>query len=167
MADKVMLTANPAYNPWTSMVSRCTKPNYTGWHKYGGAGIRVYEDWIGPAGFARFVEHIGPRPSPIYQIDRIDGLRGYVPGNVRWATPTEQNRNRKDNVILSAHGKTMTMSAWAEELGLTRQSMHKRLQKWGLERALSAPRRSYRARKGVSSITPLGLALIGGATDAN
>lgn len=138
------LTSNPAYFAWYSMVSRCTNPNYTGWQKYGGAGIFVDPSWIGQGGLAAFTAHIGERPSKLHQIDRIDGTKGYVPGNVRWATPTEQNRNRKDNVLLTSDGETMTMSAWAERLGITRQSMQKRLRKWGVEQALHQPRRSYK-----------------------
>ena len=125
------------------MVSRCTKPNYTGFHKYGGAGIGVYAGWKGREGFVAFCEHIGPRPTMAHQIDRIDGTKGYEPGNVRWATSQEQNRNRKDNVNLTLHGETHCMAEWAERLGVTRQSLHKRINKWGVERALTAPRRNY------------------------
>ena len=140
---KMAPSKRPEYFPWSSMVSRCTKPNYSGYGKYGGAGIGVASEWIGAEGYQLFVDHIGPRPSPLHQIDRIDGLRGYEPGNVRWATPTEQNRNRRDNVRIAFGGETLCMSEWAGRFGISRQSMQKRVRLWGAEKALSTPRRSY------------------------
>lgn len=137
------LTKNPAYMCWSSMVSRCTKPTYTGYWKYGAAGITVHPAWIGAGGFQKFIEHIGPRPSPVHQIDRINSAGNYEPENVRWATPTQQNRNRKDNVSITFGGETLCMSEWAERLGVTRQSLHKRIANWGVERAISVPRKNY------------------------
>ena len=42
-----------------------------------------------------FYKHIGDPPGPEYTIDRIDNDKGYEPGNVRWATYSEQNYNRR------------------------------------------------------------------------
>jgi hypothetical protein len=143
MTGDVKLTDRPEYAPWSSMVSRCTKPSYTGFHKYGGAGITVFPAWIGPEGFARFCEHIGPRPSLGHQIDRIDSFGNYEPGNVRWATTREQARNRRSNLFIEYDGRTMCAADWASELGITRQSFQKRLEKWPLERVMTEGRRSY------------------------
>ena len=43
-----------------------------------------------------FLTDVGLRPSPEYSVDRYPNNNGnYEPGNVRWATDLEQNRNRR------------------------------------------------------------------------
>ncbi|MBC8427283.1 MAG: hypothetical protein H8D97_00165 [Proteobacteria bacterium] len=40
-----------------------------------------------------------------YSLDRIDNNQGYIPGNLRWATHIEQNRNQEQNVITTTQVK--------------------------------------------------------------
>lgn len=74
---------------------RCEDPKNKAWYLYGGRGIKVCAAWSGRGGFAAFVNHIGPKPTPQHTLDRIDNDRDYEPGNVRWATYKEQARNRR------------------------------------------------------------------------
>ncbi len=107
---------------------------------YSDLGITVCKEWSGSDGFERFYEHVGPMPSPEHTIDRIDGSCGYKPGNVRWATRHEQHRNRSNNRMLMAFGKTLCLQDWAEEVGIKRTTLQRRLNAgWGLERALTTP----------------------------
>ena len=46
-------------------------------------------------GFEQFLADVGPRPSPEMMIERIDKDQGYKPGNVKWATRSEQMLNRR------------------------------------------------------------------------
>lgn len=58
-------------------------------------GLEIEEEWI--ESFDSFLEHIGEVPSDFKgkpTLDRIDTSKGYVKGNVRWATFEEQARNR-------------------------------------------------------------------------
>lgn len=79
-----------------SAIARCHNKNHPSWHAYGGRGLRVCPEWRhGRAGFARFLAHIGPKPSPELTLERINNDLGYQPNNVKWATRAEQTANRR------------------------------------------------------------------------
>lgn len=73
------------------MWNRCTNEKSGEFSRYGGRGIQVCDRW---RTFEAFLADMGERPAGT-SIDRIDNERGYEPGNCRWATDTEQNRNRR------------------------------------------------------------------------
>jgi len=83
------------YGSWKSMRGRCNNPNFSH-HKYW-ADVDIYPEWDHAEGFPAFLEyvmeHLGPRPKG-KTIDRIDRTKPYEPGNIRWANPAEQARNR-------------------------------------------------------------------------
>lgn len=56
-------------------------------------GIGVCPEWQND--FQAFLKFIGPAPSPQHSLDRIDNDCWYEPGNVRWATRSEQMKNRR------------------------------------------------------------------------
>jgi hypothetical protein len=81
---------SPTYHSWASMRTRCSNPHDLNWYLYGGRGITCCERW---GKFANFLADMGEQP-PGTSIDRINGNGNYEPGNCRWATPSEQSKNR-------------------------------------------------------------------------
>lgn len=117
--------SSPEYRCWASMKFRCLNQNSAEWHKYGGRGISVCERWLT---FANFLEDMGKRPA-LYTIDRIDNSRGYEPSNCRWASYTQNNRNRRSNVNITIYGTTKCLSEWAKEVGLQPSTIRWRLKR--------------------------------------
>ena len=87
-----------------------------------------------------FIEDMGRMPEKGYTIERIDNDGDYEPGNCRWASTFEQHSNRRDNVFITALGKTMTMRQWSRETGIWKTTIRARLQRgWSDEDAVTIP----------------------------
>ena len=82
------------YAAWLSMKTRCYNPNYQHFKDYGGRGIKICERWLNS--FENFLADIGKAPDELHSLDRyINNDGNYEPGNVRWATSSEQIQNRR------------------------------------------------------------------------
>jgi hypothetical protein len=130
---------NPAYGCWKSMIGRCYLDQREEVVKnYSARGIGVCQEWRDS--FLEFLSHIGPRPSKAHSIDRIDNDKGYFPGNVRWATQTQQRRNTRINVYHEIAGEKKILPVWCEEFNISQAVVRGRLKRgWSLEDALSLP----------------------------
>lgn len=126
------------YARWKSMIQRCTNPAATNFKHYGGSGIVVCERWR--TSFEAFLADMGECPNKASTLDRIKNDKGYEPGNCRWATMAEQNRNRTHCVLLTHNGITQNITDWATTLGMRPQTLTERLRLgWSTERALTQP----------------------------
>ena len=133
------------YRVWASIVSRCTNPEDPAYPKYGGRGITLCSEW---RTFEGFKLSVGNKPLWAKSLDRIDNNRGYQPDNVRWASTTTQNRNKRNNRLITYQGRTQCLNAWAEELNINRATLQTRLDREGLtvEEAFTRPSR-YKNKK--------------------
>lgn len=124
-----------SYRVWLDMKRRCDNADNP---RYGGRGIDVCPRWR--ESFAAFLSDMGPRPFDGATLDRIDNARGYEPGNVRWATMTEQNRNKDNNRRVTALGETKCVVEWSERFGVNAATIRARLDAgWPPDSAVSTP----------------------------
>jgi hypothetical protein len=120
------------------MKDRCLNQNNREYHNYGGRGISVYDPWI--HSFEEWYVHMGYPPSPEHSIERINNNGNYEPGNVKWATREEQSLNKRTNHLIEFNGKTQTLSQWADELGISIQTLSSRFRYgWSIPKILTTP----------------------------
>lgn len=114
-------TLEPEYWAWVRMKRRCYQPRYKGYKNYGGRGIRVCDEWR--EDYFAFLSHVGRKPSPKHSLDRINNDGHYEPGNVRWATWDVQSNNRRNVRRITHNGRTLNLTQWADELGVTARKL--------------------------------------------
>lgn len=108
-------TGTRAFKAWDRAKRRCYDVKRDSYKSYGGRGIKMCRRWRHD--FAAFREDMGECP-PGYTIERIDPNGHYEPGNCRWATNAEQQKNRRRTIRLTAYGRTQTMAEWCREFGI-------------------------------------------------
>lgn len=131
------LTGTPEYRVWGGMWTRCRNKHEQSFQHYGARGIQVCDRW---RSFEHFLADMGPRPSAEHSIDRLDVNGDYTPENCRWATQTDQARNRRTNRIIEHDGETRTLAEWSELTGISIGTLWWRLeQDWSPSRILETP----------------------------
>jgi hypothetical protein len=130
----------PEYRAWLGMKKRCFRKTDQDYPNYGGRGIGVCGAWV--SHFENFLNDMGPRPSPDHSIDRRDNNGHYEPENCRWATATEQSRNRSVSRHITVNGVTRTPKEWAAEIGIGYHSLMARINRLGMspEDAVTMPK---------------------------
>jgi DNA-directed RNA polymerase specialized sigma24 family protein len=129
------------YRAWGDMLSRCRNPKHRQYPRYGGRGIFVCDEWRDS--FKAFFSHVGPRPDPPpgqkrMGLDRIENNRGYEPGNVRWATQSQQLCNTRRTVFVEVNGERMCVSELSERTGISPKTLRSRVLR-GSRVALTKP----------------------------
>ncbi len=124
------MSRTPEYSSWNSMIQRCYHIKAKNYPQYGGrypSPITVCEAWR--QDFMAFYRDMGPRPGLEYSLDRIDNDKGYYPGNVRWATMKEQNRNKRTNTYLIFAGESQLLTDVARKIDMKPSTLSDRVKR--------------------------------------
>jgi hypothetical protein len=130
-----MLNCKGFPKPGVYMKNRCYNKKHAGYKNYGGKGITVCVEWYDS--FVCFLKDMGERPHN-KTLDRIDNSGNYCKDNCRWASKSEQQRNRSNFICLEAFGKKQTLNQWSDEFGIKVASIYWRIRNgWDIEDAIS------------------------------
>lgn len=139
-------TGTRLYEIFRSMHKRCELKTHEAYHRYGGRGIKVCDEWSDFATFKNWALSHGY--SNELSIDRIDPNGNYNPSNCRWATPKEQSNNRCDNHYVTYKGVTYTITQLSELFGMQKSTLRFRIvHGWSVEDAVERPVKVYRRSK--------------------
>lgn len=149
------LSHHPLYVTWRNIKYRCTRETYFQYPAYGGRGITMDPKWVdSPEAFIADVERaLGKKPTSKHSLDRIDNNRGYTLGNLRWATATQQQNNKRDNFNIDFNGVTKTLKEWSRTLGYSYIALHARLTRygWSVQEAFTTPTEGKQRKRGLSA----------------
>lgn len=133
---------HPLYRLWQAIKDRCSRVE-----SYRRLGIIMYREWVADFSiFSAYIwEHLGHKPSKQHSLDRIDPHKGYEPGNIRWALPDVQTRNRTNNHWIEVNGERLVLADWARRLGVRPQAIVNRIRLgWTEQEAVTTPTRKPR-----------------------
>lgn len=93
---------------YDAILARCTDPTHKCWKSYGGRGIKLLFE--ARMEFIQWVAQNLPHENYIrVEIDRINNDGHYEPGNLRLATRTQQNRNKRNTPMILWRGQQVSI----------------------------------------------------------
>lgn len=131
------LSNSPLYIIYQGMMSRCYNPDLDGYHRYGGRGIKVCDEWLSDIeNFIKWGKESGFKKG--LTLDRIDNDGDYEPSNCRWVTSKIQSRNTVRNNRYSIENETRTLIEWCELHSINYRTVKSRLSRgWSFEDAIT------------------------------
>ena len=133
------MSSTRIYRIYYSMKSRCYNKNHIAYHRYGGRGIKICDDWKDD--FTKFYSWaIDNGYTDALSIDRVDNDGNYCPENCRWVAlqSDAQQLGRKGSRYISFNGETKQLCEWAKQYGIKPTTLRERLRRgWTMQEALS------------------------------
>jgi len=119
------LSNSKEYTAWMNMKARCNDVNNKQYSDYGGRGISVCDRWLNS--FDNFISDMGLGNG--LTLDRIEVNGNYEPNNCKWSNQIEQQRNKRNNHIVTLNGAEMTMKEASEKMGISYDALRIRLKR--------------------------------------
>lgn len=107
---------------WNHMKYRCYSKKCSNYKNYGGRNIKICDEWKDFNNFYNWALKNGYQNN--LSIDRIDNDKNYEPKNCRWITIQEQQKNRRNNVIIRHNNKVYTIKDLADLYGIKNELLH-------------------------------------------
>lgn len=119
---------------WGTMLNRCRNKSQRNYQFYN--SLELDPEFLT---FEGFFAEVGEAPPGMW-LDRKDNSKGYISGNLKWATPKEQQRNKSNNRLLTFDGETHCVAEWCELRNLSSHGVRQRLRRGAtVEEALRYP----------------------------
>ena len=105
----------PEYQAYMHAKHRCTNPKHPKFEYWGGRGILFLF-----TSFEQFFAEIRTKPAGT-RLDRIDNAGHYENGNVKWSTPLESNRNKRQRQSKKGKANLRNDEPGNDEKGISKQ----------------------------------------------
>lgn len=140
-------TNHPGIGTWNGMMRRCYNPDHIAYHRYGGRGITVCDEWKNnKREFLNWLDSNNWKSG--LHLDRINNNEGYSPENCRLVSSKENQNNKSTNHFIFVRGERLTVSDAARLFKIGKSALRERLRRgWSEEDAATIPVKVYAARQ--------------------
>ena len=128
------------YTRWCKIKERCFNVSCNNYHRYGGRGITMCDEWKND--YTKFRDwSLANGYRKELQIDRIDNNGNYKPNNCRWVTSKVNGNNKRTTLLITYKNKTFPLKTWCVKLGLNYKTVWERIKygKWEVGKAFETP----------------------------
>lgn len=126
-------TNHPLYHIWGGMIQRCYDKKLISYHRYGGNGVTVCEEWRNDfETFYTWAIKNGWRKGLCLDKDKLAKTQTgfeYSPLYCCFITQKENNRHTSQNVMISYQGQEKCLGEWCEELNIPYKKIHYKVRK--------------------------------------
>lgn len=132
------------YNIWCGMKSRCYLKSAISYHRYGGRGIKVCDEWLNNyVNFKNWALSNGYDDN--LTLNRKDNDKNYCPENCNFVDLKTQQNNRSTNIRIEINNESHTVMEWCEIKNINPDMVYKRiLRGWDRIDAILIPKKNHK-----------------------
>lgn len=142
------LNNHPLHLSWARMRGRCLNKNNPKYHRYGGRGVKICQEWLNDfKSYYNWATENGWKPG--LQVDKDylgDGLL-YSPTTCIIVSNKENCNRRSTTRLVTLNGVTKSVMQWCEWYGINQSTFYSRINTgWDFEIALKTPKQNTKIR---------------------